>query len=201
MESLEGLFSGLTWWSGQKLDKTHFLSENWTQKPQNCSKSISRELLVLRSWLTSQNNRKTWFAIGVLRYVHPSENRRCHKNTSFFFFFGSYKDEIIWFSIIAWTAGRIKLVDPLKMTTRMDLLWTFYDIYTPQTSGSAPKMFVFLGPYMMKCQTFKYHENYMSYWIGWPFKMTQSFIFLSVLNTIYTSRTKRNGLKREFEAQ
>ena len=90
---------------------------------------------------------------------------------------------------------------PLKMTTRMDLLWAFYDIYTPQTSGSAPKMFVFLGPYMMKCQTFKYHENYMSYWIGWPFKMTQSFIFLSVLNTIYTSRTKRNGLKREFEAQ
>ena len=58
---------------------------DWTQKPQNCSKSISRELLVLRSWLTSQNNRKTWFAIGVLRYVHPSENRRCLKNTSFFF--------------------------------------------------------------------------------------------------------------------
>ena len=32
--------------------------------------------------------------------------------------------------------SRIKLVD-LKMTARMDLLWEFYDMCTPQTTGSA----------------------------------------------------------------
>ena len=37
---------------------------------------------------------------------------------------------------ISGTTGRIKLVD-LKMTARMDLLWEFYDMCTPQTTGSA----------------------------------------------------------------
>ena len=35
----------------------------------------------------------------------------------------------------------------LKMTARMDLLWVFEDMYTPQTNGSAPKMPFFWALY------------------------------------------------------
>ena len=45
LESLEGRFYGLTWWSDRKVSKTYFLGQNWPQKSQNCPKSISREPL------------------------------------------------------------------------------------------------------------------------------------------------------------
>ena len=100
MESLEGLFLGLIWWSGWKVSKTHFLGQNWAQEPQNCPKSISRELLVVESWLTPQNDRKTWFTMGSLRYEYLSDYWKCPKDCMIF-----HK---------SWTARRIKLVDPSK---------------------------------------------------------------------------------------
>ena len=57
-ESLDGLFEGLNWWSDWKESKTSFLGQNWTQNCQNSLKSISRESLVVESWLTPQNDRQ-----------------------------------------------------------------------------------------------------------------------------------------------
>ena len=62
LESLDGLFSGLTCWSGWKMGETIFFGQNWAPKPQHCPKSISCELLVIESWLTHLNDWKTWFA-------------------------------------------------------------------------------------------------------------------------------------------
>ena len=81
LESLEGLFSGLTSWS--KLDETHSLCQNWAQKHQNCPKSIFRKSLVAESWLTTQNNCKYWFTMGILRYASPLDNQKCPKKCIF----------------------------------------------------------------------------------------------------------------------
>lgn len=95
LEYLEGLISGLAWWSGWKLDQTYFLGHNWTQKSHNCPKSISPEPFVVESWFTPQNDRNTYFIISVL---YPSDNRKCPKNTAFCFM-GPYIDKIAWFFI------------------------------------------------------------------------------------------------------
>ena len=47
--SLGGLFLGLSWWSGWKLDETHLFGQNWTRKSQNWPKSIICEPLVVES--------------------------------------------------------------------------------------------------------------------------------------------------------
>ena len=39
--------------------RNHFLGQNWTQKSQNCPKSISRKPLVAESCSALQNDRKT----------------------------------------------------------------------------------------------------------------------------------------------
>ena len=44
---------------------------------------LSREMLVAKSWLTSQNDRQTWFTMGFLKYVCPSDNRMCLQNAIF----------------------------------------------------------------------------------------------------------------------
>ena len=36
-----------------------FFGQNWTQNSQNCPKSISREPLVIESWLIHENDHKT----------------------------------------------------------------------------------------------------------------------------------------------
>ena len=72
LESL-GLFQGLTWWSCWKVGKTHFLDQTWVQKPQNCPNSISHKPLVIESWLTPQNDGKTWITTSVLKYLYPSD--------------------------------------------------------------------------------------------------------------------------------
>ena len=87
LESLESLFSGLTWWSSWKVSETHFSSQNWAKKPQNCPNSISHEPLVVETWLNPQNDLKTWFTVNVLRYVYLSDPRKCPKNAYFFFVF------------------------------------------------------------------------------------------------------------------
>ena len=83
LESIASLFSGLTWRSSQKLGETHFLGQNWAQKPQICPKSVSGESLVVESCFIYQNDRQTGFALGFLGYVYPSDNRKCPKNTIF----------------------------------------------------------------------------------------------------------------------
>ena len=101
LESLESLFSGLTWWSGWKVGKTHFWGQNWTPTPPpppNCPKSTSCKPLVIQSWLTPQNDCKTWFNMGVLRYAYPSDNGKRSKNTIFCFLV-PHNDEVVWFSI------------------------------------------------------------------------------------------------------
>ena len=69
-ESLEGLFSGLTWWSGWQMGETHFLGQSSAQKPQNWPKSMFCDPLVVESWLTPQNDYKTWFTMGLFRYIY-----------------------------------------------------------------------------------------------------------------------------------
>ena len=46
----------------------------------------SHETLVVESWRARQNYRKTWFTTSVLRYLYPSDKRKCFKNTIFLLF-------------------------------------------------------------------------------------------------------------------
>ena len=138
LESLECLIRGLIWWSDWKVGETHFGSQYWTQKHQNCPKSISRKPLVVESWLTPQNDRKTWFTIGVLRHVYFSDNRKSPKNT-IFCFLGPFNDKVAWFSI----SGELPIFKngwPLKMSV--------VDMYTAQSTRSAQQMSFFLALYL-----------------------------------------------------
>ena len=65
------------------MGETDFGDQNWTLKCRNCPKTISREPLIVESWLTPQNDHQNEFTIGVLRYVYPSDNRKCPKNVFF----------------------------------------------------------------------------------------------------------------------
>ena len=117
---------------------THFGGQYWAQKHQNCPKSISRKPLVVESWLTPQNDRKTWFTIGVLRHVYFSDNRKSPKNT-IFCFLGPFNDKVAWFSIF----GELPIFKngwPLKMSV--------VDMYTAQSTRSAQQMSFFLALYL-----------------------------------------------------
>ena len=138
LESLECLIRGLIWWSDWKVGETHFGGQYWAQKHQNCPKSISRKPLVVESWLTPQNDRKTWFTIGVLRHVYFSDNRKSPKNT-IFCFLGPFNDKVAWFSI----SDELPIFKngwPLKMSV--------VDMYTAQSTGSAQQMSFFLALYL-----------------------------------------------------
>ena len=100
-------------------------------------KSISREPLVVESWLTPQNDRNTWFTIGVLRHVYFSDNQKSPKNT-IFWFLEPYNDKVAWFSI----SGELPIFEngwPLKMSV--------VDMYIAQLTRSAQKMPFFLALY------------------------------------------------------
>ena len=117
-----------------------FFGPNWAQKLQNCPKSIFHEVLVIESWLTPQNDRKTWFTMGALRYVYPSENRKCPKKT-FFCFWGLIMIKLIFHT--SGTAGRITLVDPQKWPEE----WIYYGrskICIPLKQPEVPKNGLFL---------------------------------------------------------
>ena len=114
-EFLVFLFSGLTWWSGWKVGET--------QKPYNYLKSISREPLVVESWLIHQNDRKTSFTMDVLRHVYPSDSRKCPQNT-FFVFWGLIITKLCDFPYLV-NRRSYKNGWPLKMNARMDLKWVF----------------------------------------------------------------------------
>ena len=47
------------------------------RNPPNYTKSVSHEPDVVESQLTTQKKRKTQVIGGVLRYVYPSDNRKC----------------------------------------------------------------------------------------------------------------------------
>ena len=142
LESLEGLFSGLTWFSGWKMDKTYILGQNLPSKPPNCPKFISRKPFVVESWLTLQNDHKDYFTMGVVRFVYPSEKHECPEKT-IFCFLGTYNKGIAWFSIISWTAGRINLIEPSKQFPE----WIYYErsmICIPLRQPEMPKKWFFL---------------------------------------------------------
>ena len=66
---------GILRWSILKIDLVirlkggwkQFLGKNRAWKSQNCSKSISRKSLVVESWLTPQNDHRTWLTMVVLK--------------------------------------------------------------------------------------------------------------------------------------
>ena len=66
--------------------KIHILGYIWAQKSQYFPKFISHQSLVVKSWLTPQNDGKTWFTIGVFTYVYPSDNQKTLKITIICFF-------------------------------------------------------------------------------------------------------------------
>ena len=83
----------------------------------------------------------------------------------------------------------------------MNLLWALSVMYTPQTTVSAKKnpFFVFFRALNDEIsKIFISQELYIK--LNWgSFKMTGRAILLLVFNTIYTSRTKENGLRWEFK--
>ena len=62
-ESLEGLFSRLTWRSG---GWNPIFGPKLGSKAPKLPKLISREPFVVESWLTHQNDHETYFTMGVI---------------------------------------------------------------------------------------------------------------------------------------
>ena len=76
--------------------------------------------------------------MGLLRYAYPSNNRKCPRIT-IFCFWGLLMAKLHDFIyLVNWRSHKVGW--PLKMTARMDLLWVFYNMHTPQITGKAPKM-------------------------------------------------------------
>ena len=166
----------MTWSSYRKMDETNFLEENLAQKSQNFPNSISREQLVVESCLTPLNDHKTWFTMIGLRHVYPSDNRKFLKNT-IFCFCCLIKTKLNGFKYLVNHQSQVHPWDNYMCPQKC--LFSFF----------------FLS-LVMKFQKFRYHKNYISHYsIHRPFKMTKRLIFLLVFDTIYTSRTKGNGLK------
>ena len=97
LESLEGLFYGLTWWSDWKVSKTYFMGQNWPQKSQNCPKSISREPLYKVSYPLKMTARHG--LLSVVWDVYTSQTTGSSLKYYFFVFFGPYNDENVWFHV------------------------------------------------------------------------------------------------------
>ena len=95
---------------------------------------------------------------------------------------------------------RLKLLDPSKWPQK----WVYYGCFRYAYYSDNQKFkkcffcMLFSWHYVIKFKKALFHKNYISYQIGWPFKMTGRTVFLLLFNTIYTSKTKGNGLKWEF---
>ena len=67
---------------------------------------VSRDPPVVLSWLTPQNDRKNAFTMDVVRYVYPSDNRKCPKSTFFVVLGGLkflyYENYISHYAILNW---------------------------------------------------------------------------------------------------
>ena len=172
LEFLEVLFSGLACWSDWKVGEIHFLVKIRTQKLQNCQNSIFREPLIYYEFS---------------KVCIPLKQLEVSEEYKFLFFWGLITTKLHDFPYLL-TAGRIKLGDPsndFKNTFARDVLEYAYPLRQPEVPKKCLFLF-FYRAYMMKIQKFLYHENYISYWIGWHFKITKRFIFLLMFNTIYT---------------
>ena len=137
------------------LSKTHFWSQNLVRKPQNSPKSICCESLVVESWLIPQNDQKTWFTMGVLKYVFPSDNWTFTKNI-FLWFLGPYNDEVVW---ILYLMNHWSLVDFSKWLQE----WIYYKcskicitLRQPKNTLKMYFFFFFLQPYITKLHAFPY---------------------------------------------
>ena len=87
--------------------------------------------------MTPQNDRKTWFTVGGLGNAYPSNYWRSPKIQFF----------VLWDHIIPKLQDFPYLVNRrsykvgwlLKMTTRMDLLWKFLNMYIPRNNWNCPQ--------------------------------------------------------------
>ena len=94
--------------------------------------------LVVEMCLTPQNYWKTWFTTDVFRYTHPSSKWKCPKIT-ISVFWGLIMTQLYDFPYLVNRRSN-KVSWPLKMTIGMDLIWVFYNTYTPQATKSTQKI-------------------------------------------------------------
>ena len=130
--------------------------------------------------------------MNVLRYVYPPNNRKCPKN---FLFWGPHNDEVAWFSMSREPLVVQSWLTP-QNTARMDLLWVFCDLHNPQTIGSAQKCLFWTLYIILKVLISR--KLYII--LNWLTFQNDRKTCLSIsANKIYTSTTKENGLKWEFQ--
>ena len=93
----------------------------------------------------------------LLRYVYPSDNWKCLQNT-FFVFWGLINTKLLGFLYVR-NQQSYKNGWPFKMTTKIDLQWAFWDMYTPQQTTnrkfSQNAIFCFFRPYIKKFLKFQ----------------------------------------------
>ena len=148
------------------LSKIHFWSQNWVRKPQNSPKSICCESLVVESWLIPQNDQKTWFTMGVLKYVFPSDNWMFTKNI-FLWFLGPYNDEVVW---ILYLMNHRSLVDFSKWLQE----WIYYKCSKICITLRQPKntlkmyFFFFFAALYHEIACFSISQESGSYKVCWP---------------------------------
>ena len=139
-----------------------------------------------------------WDNCGCSRYLCRWDNRGCSKNT-ICCLLGQKKLHDFPY-LVNHRSYRLKLLDPSKWPQK----WVYYGCFRYAYYSDNQKLkkcffcMLFSWHYVIKFKKALFHKNYISYQIGWPFKMTGRTVFLLLFNTIYTSKTKGNGLKWEF---
>ena len=119
----------------QKMPKRAQMPKLGQNRVKIGQKLISRESLAIESWLTPQNDHKTWFNIVVFRYMYLSDNRKCPKNVKK----GPNPK-------IAKQIGQKTILsrEPMVVESRLTpqnehKTWFTIHVCTSQTTGSAPK--------------------------------------------------------------
>ena len=74
----------------QKCPKNTTFGYLWPYNEELVWVSIFYESLVVKSWLTSQNDGKNEFTVDALNYIHPSDNQKWPKKAFLVFFSDPY---------------------------------------------------------------------------------------------------------------
>ena len=89
------------------------MDQNWRQKPENCSKSLSRESLVVKSLFIPTNECKTWFTISFFQIFIFLRQPEVSQKWQFICFLGPYNDKFAFLvnkqsDKVAWSLNPIQ---------------------------------------------------------------------------------------------
>ena len=163
------------------------LKAGWYQffGPKFCSRDPKLPKIYLANCWRRRN--LVDITMNNLRYVYPSDNRKCPKK-HFFSFRGLIMTKLHDFLYLVNNQLLSCLIpqNECKDGFTMDVLRYACFSNNRKYPENIFMYLFFFRLYRMKFQTFSNHENYTSYYLGRPFKMTKRPIFLSVSSFYYS---------------